>query len=110
MERFGAMLPVSDGVVFGTNPGSDDGLAYVVGENIDAFPIVCPSGNPPSIPDNEFPNVLVCPRDEMLKSELKEAKQLRAQGVRIDVTVTWRPRDPLKFPPPGGTGRWKCIS
>jgi hypothetical protein len=104
MERFGAMLPVSDGVVSGTNPGPDDGLAYVIGENTDAWPLICPSGNPPSVPDNEFPNVLVCPKEEGREADLKEAKQLRALGVRIDVTVDWRLRDPLKFPPDPNTG------
>ena len=102
MERFGAMLPVSDDVVFGQNPGENDGLGYVVGENIDAWPQVCPSGNPPSIPDSQYPNFLVCPSNEMLDSHLQEAKQLNSLGVRIDITVAWRPRDPMKPPPPSG--------
>ena len=102
MERFGAMLPISDDVVHGQNPGENDGLGYVVGENIDAWPQVCPSGNPPSIPDNQYPNFLVCPSNEMLDSNLQEAKQLNSLGIRIDITVAWRPRDPMKPPPPSG--------
>jgi hypothetical protein len=100
MIRLGAMLPVSDGVSFGSNPGPDVGLAYVVGEPIDAWPEICPGGAPPSVPDNEFPSFLVCPRPEMLQSAIAEAKQLRSMGIRIDITVAWRLRDLMK-PPTG---------
>jgi hypothetical protein len=99
------MLPVSDHVTFGSNPPAHHGLGWLTGSNIDAWPAVCPSGNPPSIPDGQYPNFLVCPANEMLESILQEAKDLRAQGTRIDITVAWRPRDPLKPPPPpGGEG------
>jgi hypothetical protein len=100
MIRLGAMLPVSDGVSFGSNPGADTGLAYVVGEPIDAWPEICPGGSPPSLPDKEFPNFLVCPSDEMNQSILAEAKELNSTGVRIDITLTWRLRDLMK-PPTG---------
>jgi hypothetical protein len=102
MERLGAMLPVSDGVFFGSNPGDDDGLAFFIGDNIDAWPFVCPLGSPPSVPDEEFPNILVCPPDEMRDFNLEEAKKWRNQGKRIDITVAWRLRDTTRFPPPGG--------
>jgi hypothetical protein len=104
--RFGAMLPVSDGVSFGSNPAPHIGLAYLVGENIDAWPDVCPSGASPSIPDKEYPDFLVCPASEMMASILAEAKQLNSLGIRIDITVGWRPRDPMKPPtgePAGGS-------
>jgi hypothetical protein len=106
MIRFGAMLPVSDGVYFGSNPAPHIGLAYLVGENIDAWPEVCPLGAPPSVPDMEYPNFLVCPASEMRDANLKEAKELNSLGIRIDVTVAWRPRDPMKPPtgePAGGS-------
>ena len=102
MTRFGAMLPVSDGVFHGSNPDDNDGLGFIVGENIDAWPQVCPSGNPPSVPDSQYPNFLVCPSNEMFESNLQEAKKLRSLGIRVDITVVWRPRDTVKPPPPPG--------
>jgi hypothetical protein len=102
MERLGAMLPVSDGVFLGSNPSPTKGLAWITGEKIDAWPAVCPSGNPPSRPDVEFPSFLVCPSDEMNEFIIQEAKDLNSQGIRVHVTVAWRPRDPMRFPPPGG--------
>jgi hypothetical protein len=105
LERLAAMLPISDGITFGSNPPDHHGLGWLVGSNIDAWPTVCPSGNPPSVPDGQYPNFLVCPANEMHGYILQEAKDLRAQGTRIDITVAWRPRDPLKPPPPpGGEG------
>jgi hypothetical protein len=106
MIRFGAMLPVSDGIWHGSNPPPHVGLAYIVGQNIDAWPAVCPKGAPPSVPDKEYPNFLKCPDAEMNESALQEAKELKSIGIRVDVTVAWRPRDPLKPPtgePPGGS-------
>jgi len=102
MARFGAMLPVSDGVFQGSNPGDDDGLSWVVGENIDAWPQTCPLGDPPSVLDSQYPNVRVCPGDEMLDSILQEAEKQNSMGTRIDITVAWRLRDPTRIPPPGG--------
>lgn len=34
----------------------------------------------------------------------EEARELRSQGIRIDVTVAWRRRDYAMFPPPGKGG------
>jgi hypothetical protein len=102
MDRLGAMLPVSDGLSQSLNPDPDDGLAFPKGEDIDAWPLVCPSGNPPSVPDEYYPSVLVCPDDEMLESNLQEAKDLNSSGTRIDITVAWRHRDPIRIPPRGG--------
>jgi hypothetical protein len=102
MTRLAAMLPVSDGVYFGSNPGPNQGLAFLSGENIDGWPAVCPNGEAPSIPDDDYPDFLVCSDEIMWESMLEEERQLRAMGVRIDGTVAWRPRDYAKFPPPGG--------
>ena len=99
MDRLGAMLPVSDGISQSKNPDPDDGLAFLQGEVIDAWPSVCPSGNPPSKPDDDYRSVLVCPDDEMLESNLQEAKDLNSSGTRIDITVIWRHRDPIRIPP-----------
>jgi len=103
--RFSAMLPISDGFVIGPlepNNRPEIGFAWSGGEPVDTWPNPCPSGNPPSIPDARFPNVLRCPGSEMNNFLIAEAKQLRSQGFRIDTTVAWRPRDYAKFPPPGG--------
>ena len=102
MIRFGAMLPVSDGVFLGSNPSSDDGLAYIIGENIDAWPAVCPKGAAPSEPDKQYPEFLVCPEDEMKESILAEAKFWKSQNVRVDVTLAWRLRDATRPEPAGG--------
>lgn len=100
MKRFGAILPVSDGVRFGSNPDPNEGLGFIVGENIDAWPAVCPNGSAPSVPDTQYPNFLVCPAGEMMEFMLKEAKDLKSMGVRVDITVAWRLRDLTK--PPSG--------
>jgi hypothetical protein len=102
MVRLGAMFPVKDGVYFGSQPPAHDGLGYLIGENVDAWPTVCPNGEPPSTPDNQYPNFLVCDGDLMNKHNTEEAIRLRSNGTRIDITVVWRPRDPLKTPPPDG--------
>lgn len=94
------MLPVSDGVTLGKNPDPDIGLAYFIGEKIDAWPVTCPNGDPPSKPDTRFPNFLVCDRDDMNKLILEEAKTWNSKGVRIDNTVTFRHRDVMKPPAP----------
>ena len=104
MNRIASMLPVSDDIAIQSNPDPDIGLSWTGGQAFDIWPNPCPSGNPPSIPDPEFPNVLRCPRDEITSALVAEAKQLRSQGFRVDVTVAWRPRDYNKFPPPGGEG------
>jgi hypothetical protein len=38
----------------------------------------------------------------MLESNLQEAKDLNSSGTRIDITVIWRHRDPIRIPPLGG--------
>ena len=96
LNRLAAMLPVSDGVVIGSGSDPDIGLAWIGGQAFDTWPNPCPSGNAPSIPDTRFPQVLRCPGDEMNRALVVEAKQLRSQGYRVDVTVAWRPRDYLK--------------
>jgi hypothetical protein len=106
MERLSAMLPIRDGIQIGLgNVPTDIGLAWTGGTPIDAWPAVCRRGAPPSIPDGEYPNFLGCPRDEMQESNLKEAKELNSGDIRVDTTVTYRPRDVMKPPsgePPGG--------
>lgn len=108
LKRLEAMLPISDGINLGlVSVPSGVGLACAVGQKIDAWPAVCPNGGAPSVPDGEFPSFLVCPSAEMNESILREAKDLRAAGIRVDTTVTWRPRDVMKPPsgePPGGNG------
>ena len=106
MERFGAMLPVSDGVYFGSNPSPGKGLAYMVGEGIDAWPAVCPKGQPPSEPDEKFPNFLVCPEAEMIDYILEEAQIWNSQPdvVKVDTTFLWRHRDIRKIPTPEEAG------
>jgi hypothetical protein len=96
------MLPVRDGLNFGLNHPTT-GLCYIFGSAIDTWPQICPSGNPPTIPDERFPNVLRCSTDDMIKFLLEEARQLNSGGTeQVNVIVGWRPRDTLKFPPPGG--------
>jgi hypothetical protein len=94
LERLSAMLPVSDGIKFGLTH-TDAGLCFLFGENIDAWPEVCPSGNPPP-----------CTKDEMIALNLSETNQINAGGTlaHVDATISWRPRDATKFPPPGGEG------
>lgn len=104
MIRLASMFPIKDGVYFGSNPSGSDGLAYLIGENVDAWPAVCPNGAPPLIPDNQYPNFLVCDGGVMNKSNTEEAIRLRSNGIRIDITVVWRPRDMLKPPFPEGEG------
>jgi hypothetical protein len=106
MIRFGAMLPVSDGVTFGSNAPAHRGLAYWVGESIDAWPQVCPKGAPPSEPDKEFPSFLVCPKEEMREYILEEAKNWNSQPgvVKVDTTFLWRHRDITKLPTPEASG------
>ncbi len=93
LERLAAMLPVRDGIKLGLTH-TDAGLCFTYGENIDAWPAVCPSGNAPP-----------CTSAEMHKVVLAETKAINASGTaeRVDVTVSWRPRD-LAFPAPGGEG------
>lgn len=94
LERFSAMLPVRDGISFGLN-NQKAGLCFIYGENIDTWPQVCPSGNPPP-----------CTKAEMVDLNLQETNQINSSGgsERVDATVSWRPRDKTKFPPPGGEG------
>ena len=102
LERLAAMLPVSDGVYFGSNPSPNKGLAWLSGVNIDGWPAVCPNGEAPSEPDDEYPDFLKCPGEIMNEFILQEERELRANGIRIDGTVAWRRRDYTKFPPLGG--------
>jgi hypothetical protein len=74
----------------------------VIGETIDAWPPICPDGNPPSEPEPEYPNFLRCPGEVMAKANSQEAIRLNSMGTRIDITVVWRPRDPRKIPPAYG--------
>jgi F5/8 type C domain len=96
LNRLAAMLPVSDDIVIQSNPDPKIGLSWIGGQAFDTWPNPCPSGNPPSIPDTRFPNVLRCPGGEMNSALVAEAKQLRSLGYRVDVTVAWRPRDYAK--------------
>jgi hypothetical protein len=91
LERLSAMLPVRDGLKLGLTH-ADAGLCYVFGENLDAWPAVCPSGSAPP-----------CTQGEMLERNLAETHAINAAGTaeRVDATVIWRPRD-LLFPAPGG--------
>lgn len=101
LERFSAMLPVRDGVSFQLDD-QKAGLCFTYGENIDTWPQVCPSGNPPP-----------CTPAEMIDLNLKETNQINSSGgsERVDATVSWRPRDATKFPPPGGESNGgKAIS
>ncbi len=93
LERLEAMLPVRDGIKFGLTH-SDAGLCFLYGDNIDTWPQVCPSGNPPP-----------CTSAEMVDLNLSETKQINSSGTleHVDATVSWRPRD-ATFPPPGGEG------
>ena len=93
LERLAAMLPVRDGIKFGLTH-TDAGLCFLYGENIDTWPQVCPSGNPPP-----------CNSGEMVALNLSETNQINSSGTseHVDATVSWRPRDPT-FPPPGGEG------
>ena len=102
LHRLSMMLPISDGFVSQQHPHPDIGLSWFGGLSIDTWPNPCPSGNLPSEPDPEFPNILRCPADEMSSFCTAEAREKRSQGIRIDVTVVWRPRDYAKFPPAGG--------
>jgi hypothetical protein len=104
LNRFAAMLPVSDGIAIQSNPDPDIGLGWFGGQPFDTWPNPCPSGDSPSEPDDRFPNVLRCPGNEINNALIAEAKELKSQGTRVDVTVAWRPRDYTKFPPPGGEG------
>jgi hypothetical protein len=92
LERFSAMLPVRDGISFGLN-NQQAGLCFIYGENIDTWPNPCPSGNPPP-----------CTSAEMVNLNLQETNQINSTGgtERVDATVSWRPRDKTKPPPPGG--------
>ena len=94
LERFSAMLPVRDGISFGLKD-QKVGLCFLYGENIDTWPQVCPSGNLPP-----------CTPSEMVELNLKETNQINSSGgsERVDATVSWRPRDATRFPPPGGEG------
>ncbi len=108
LTRFASMLPIRDGIWHGLgNAPTDQGLAWEVGTPVDIWPAVCPSGNPPSKPDRDYPNFLVCSESEMWEFCLKEGRELNAAGIRVDTTVTYRPRDILKTPTaeiPGGKG------
>ena len=101
LERYSAMLPVRDGVSFGLK-NQKAGLCFIYGENIDTWPQVCPSGNLPP-----------CTPEEMVDLNLQETNQINSSGgsERVDATVSWRPRDATKFPPPGGENNGgKAIS
>jgi hypothetical protein len=91
LERLSAMLPVRDGLKLGLTH-EDAGLGFVFGENLDAWPAVCPSGSAPP-----------CTQGEMRERSLAETNAINAAGTaeRVDATVIWRPRDFL-FPAPGG--------
>jgi hypothetical protein len=93
LERLAAMLPIRDGIKFGLTH-TDAGLCFIYGDNIDTWPQVCPSGNPPP-----------CNSGEMVELNLSETNQINSSGTaeRVDATVSWRPRDPT-FPPLGGEG------
>jgi hypothetical protein len=93
LERLAAMLPVRDGIKFGLTH-TDAGLCFLYGENIDTFPQVCPSGNPPP-----------CNKEEMVALNLNETEQINSGGTsaHVDATVSWRLRD-LTFPAFGGEG------
>jgi hypothetical protein len=93
LERFSAMLPVSDGLKFGLTH-DDAGLCFIYGDNIDAWPQTCPSGVGPP-----------CPQDDIVDLNLAETKQINAGGTieHVDATVSWRPWDPL-FPKANGEG------
>jgi len=117
LTRLGAMLPVSDGVTFGSNPDPLTGLSYIIGEKLDAWPEICPRGAPPSMPDEYFPNFLVCDGDEMTEAMVQEAINLNSLGISVDITLVWRQADPMKPPDPrvdqlyvgelpGGKGRY----
>jgi hypothetical protein len=100
LTRLGAMLPVSDGISFGSNPNPLTGLSYIIGEKLDAWPEICPKGAPPSMPDEFFPNFLVCDKIEMRDEMVQEAIKLKSMGIRVDVTLVWRQNDPMKPPDP----------
>jgi hypothetical protein len=93
LERFSAMLPVSDGLKFGLTH-DDAGLCFVYGQNIEAWPQTCPSGVGPP-----------CPQADILDLNLAETRAINASGTieRVDATVSWRPFDPL-FPAANGEG------
>lgn len=91
LERFSAMLPVSDGLKFGLTH-DDAGLCFAYGENIDAWPQTCPSGNGPP-----------CSEADIVDLNLAETRQINDSGTieHVDATVSWRPWDPL-FPVANG--------
>lgn len=93
LERFSAMLPVSDGLKFGLTH-DDAGLCFLYGENIEAWPQTCPSGNGPP-----------CSEADIVKLNLAETEQINGGGTieHVDATVSWRPWDPL-FPVANGEG------
>jgi hypothetical protein len=93
LERLSAMLPVRDGLKFGLTH-TDAGVCFIYGDNIDTWPQVCPSGNPPP-----------CNAGEMTALNLDETNQINSSGTseHVDATVSWRPRDPTG-PGPGGEG------
>jgi hypothetical protein len=92
LERLSAMMPIRDGTKFGLQH-TDVGLCFIYGDEIDTWPEVCPSGNGPP-----------CTPDEMIALLLAEAQRINGLGTseRVDATVSWRPRDYSKPPPPEG--------
>lgn len=93
LERLSAMMPVRDGIKFGLSH-TDVGLCFTYGDNIDAWPAVCPSGVAPP-----------CTTKEMVAVLLEETNAINVAGTaeRVDVTVSWRPRD-YQRPGPNGEG------
>lgn len=93
LERLSAMMPVRDGIKLGLTH-QDAGICFTYGEELDAWPAVCPSGSAPP-----------CTDPEILDRNMRETREINAAGTaeRVDATVVWRPRD-LAFPAPGGEG------
>lgn len=91
MERLNAMLPVRDGLALGLMH-DEAGIGFILGENLDPWPPVCPTGGAPP-----------CASAEMREYFMRETEDINNAGTgeRVDATVLWRPRD-LLFPAPGG--------
>lgn len=94
LERFATMLPVRDDIAF-TLSHHTAGLCYTFGKQLDAWPAICPSGNPSP-----------CTKSELEKRNIEETLEINSMGTsdHVDATVAWRPRDITKFPPPEGEG------
>jgi hypothetical protein len=93
LERLSAMMPVRDGIKLGLTH-TDAGICFTYGEELDAWPAICPSGSAPP-----------CTPGEIFDRNMRETREINASGTaeRVDATVVWRPRD-LAFPSPGGEG------